>query len=89
MAEPNYKESDIAGTTFKRIWQVQINNPMDATPSLIMQEQDVYILENGKNVFQNCGTLYTALDPQSQLHLAVYNKLNELYILLREARDNG
>jgi hypothetical protein len=89
MAEQNYKQSDIAGTTFKRVYQITINNPMDNTPSLVMQEQDVYTLENGKNIFQPCGTLYTALDTTNELHLAIYAKLNELYVLLREARDNG
>jgi len=89
MSEQNYKQDNIAGTTFKRISQITINNPMDNTPSLVMQEQDVYTLENGKNIFQQCGTLYTTLDTNNELHLAIYQKLNELYVLLREARDNA
>jgi len=88
MADQNYKQSDIAGTTFKRVWQITINNPMDATPSLVMQEQDVYILPE-KTVYQNCGTLYTALDAENELHLTIQAKLGELYVLLREARDNA
>jgi hypothetical protein len=89
MAEQNYKQSDIAGTTFKRVWQITINNPMDNTPSLVMQEQDVYTLENGKNIFQPCGTLYTTLDVENELHLTIQAKLEELYVLLRKARDDA
>jgi hypothetical protein len=62
---------------------------MDNTPSLVMQEQDVYTLENGKNIFQPCGTLYTTLDVENELHLTIQAKLEELYVLLRKARDDA
>jgi hypothetical protein len=83
----NYKETTIEGTSYKRVFQVTINNPLDNTPSLTMQEQDVYILADGKKIYQPCGVLYTKLDQNNQLHTDIYNKLNELYVLLREARD--
>ena len=89
VTEQNYKQNDVVGTTFKRVYQITINNPMDNTPSLVMQEQDVYNLADNKNIFQSCGSLYTTLDKENELHLAIYSKLNELYVLLREARDNA
>jgi len=83
----NYAETAIVGSKYKRVCQVNISNPLDGTASITMQEQEVYVLAD-KNIYQPCGTLYKTFDKNSELDMAIYQKLNELYVLLRTARDN-
>jgi hypothetical protein len=83
----NYKETNVQGTKYKRAYRVEINNPLDGTPSAYIREQDVVILQDG-NIYQNNGTLYTAFDLNNPLHVDIYNKLNDLYVALRTLRDS-
>ena len=83
---PNYKESEITGQKWTRAVRVQIDNPINSTPSILFVEEEAINL--GAKVITNLsGNLYTQFAPENPLHLEIYTKLNELYILLREARD--
>jgi hypothetical protein len=84
----NYKESNVTGSKYRRACSVRINNPADNKPSLYIEEQDCIRLED-EVIYRPAGGLYTELDIANPLHLAIYEKIYELYVMLREARDNG
>ena len=85
----NYNETNIIGKSWKRIFQIIINNPEDNVASITLREQEVFNLNEDRKIYQDCGTLYEKFDSESELDNEIYNKLNELYILLREQRDNS
>lgn len=82
----DYKESSVAGTSWQRATRVVIENPYGGTPSVNIVEEKAINL--GEQVISNLsGNLSTQFDAENQLHMAIYEKLNELYVILREARD--
>lgn len=82
----DYKESTIAGTSWQRACRVVVENPLNGTPSILFVEEQAINL--GEQVISNLsGNLSTQFDAENQLHMAIYEKLNELYVILREARD--
>jgi len=86
MPEINYKESAIAGTKWTRAVRVQIDNPYQAIPNILFVEEEA--MQFGDKVVTNiCGNLNAAFDLENPLHVEIYTKLNELYVMLREARD--
>lgn len=85
----DYKETTVNGKEYRRCHKVEIYNPKGQQSHLRMFEQDVVTLSNGKELFQNNSSVYHAFDVNSELDIAIYTKLNELYVLLREARDKG
>ena len=85
----DYKETTVEGKEYRRCYKVEIFNPHEQQSHLRMFEQDVVTLDNGKKIYQNNTSLYHAFDTNSELDIAIYTKLNELYVLLREARDKG
>lgn len=85
---PNYKETTLSGSQYTRAVKVIIHNPRGEAPSLMMYEEDVAII-NGAEIKTPAGALACDFDPTNQLHLDIYAKLNELYTILREARDQA
>jgi len=86
METQNYKESSITGQKWTRAVRVQIDNLLNATPSILFVEEEAINL--GERVItEMSGNLSAAFDLENPLHVEIYTKLNELYILLREARD--
>lgn len=82
----DYKESSIAGTSWQRAVRVVVENPYGGVPSVNIVEEKAINL--GDSVITNlCGNLSTSFDAANPLHMAIYEKLNELYVVLREARD--
>jgi hypothetical protein len=89
MAEaPNYNETEMTGSSWQRACRVVVENPYQAVPSIVFVEEKVYNL--GERVIKEpVANLFVNMDPESLLHLEIYEKLNELYILLRQARDEA
>lgn len=85
---PNYKENNISGKKWQRAVRVVIENPYQALPSILFVEEEVVEAED-KLFKQPCANLSTSFDMNNPLHVEIYTKLNELYTLLREARDAG
>lgn len=83
---PNYKASTITGDQYTRAAAVRINNPVSEAPTIEFTEEEIVNLPN-RTLHQYAGTLTCTMDPENQLHLDIYDKLNELYTVLREARD--
>jgi hypothetical protein len=83
---PNYKESTVTGSSWVRAYNVSINNPYGGLPSIEFKEQKVVQLD-GEQIYKDCGTLRVDFNPANTDHLLLYDRLNELYIELREARD--
>lgn len=82
----DYKESSVAGTSWQRAVRVVVENPYGGAPSVNIVEEKVINL--GDSVITKlCGNLTTTFDPDNPLHMTIYEKLNELYVALREARD--
>lgn len=82
----DYKESSVAGTSWQRAVRVVVENPYGGVPSINIVEEKAVNLGDG--VITNlCGNLTTVFNPEDALHMAIYEKLNELYVVLREARD--
>jgi len=84
----NYKEKYVSGNKWQRAVRVVIENPYQALPSILFVEEEVVEAED-KLFKQPCANLSTSFDADNQLHVDIYTKLNELYTLLREARDAG
>lgn len=86
MTTPNYNESSVAGTQWQRACRVVIENPLNGTPSLMLVEERV--MQLGEDIIATpCANLSVAFDTNNPLHMDIYNKINEVYVLLREARD--
>ena len=84
----DYKETTVSGTTWTRALRVQVDNPYGGIPAIMFTEEEVTKIGE-KNISQLSANLSCSFDSAVQLHVDIYTKLNELYVLLREARDNG
>lgn len=85
MSGENYKQQAVIGEKHTRVYRVEIQNPYNGTPSIQFAEQDVITAEN-LAVEVHSGILETNFQPCA-LHQEIYNKVNELYLLLRNERD--
>jgi hypothetical protein len=85
---PNYNETAASGTSWQRAVRTVIENPYGGQPYLIFVEEKIYTLDDGKIIREPVANLQTSFDVANQLHLDIYMKLNELYTILREERDN-
>ena len=85
---PDYKETTVSGTAWQRAFRVSIDNAYGATPSIVFEEEKITNLA-GELVRQPAGTLSRAFDALNTNHVALYEMLNNLYIELREERDNA
>jgi hypothetical protein len=83
----DYKESPITGVTWTRACRVVLDNPQGGVPSCMFVEEEATRIGTNKVFTQPVANLSAAMDPANPLHLEIYNKVNELYVLLREARD--
>ena len=83
---PNYNETEMTGSSWQRACRVVVENPYQGLPSIVYVEEKVYNLGD-KVIKEPVSNLFVNMDPESLLHLEIYEKLNELYILLRQARD--
>jgi hypothetical protein len=83
----DYRETTISGTSWRRAFRVEITNPLGQPASISYFEQDIATV--GVNQFMTIAPerLSAEFDLNNQLHVDIYTKLNELYVLLREARD--
>lgn len=86
MNTPNYQSTQISGESWKRISRVQIDNPRNATPSLLMVEDEV-INMGTKELATTVANLSCQFDASDPDDVALYDLLNKKYIKLREARD--
>lgn len=83
---PNYKESNVTGTQWQRATRIVIENPFGGIPTVNFIEEKATQL--GESVItQLCANLIVAFDPGNPAHLDLYDKLNSLYTVAREARD--
>ena len=83
----DYRESTVTGTAWQRVCRVEINNPLNGVPTALFVEEKAVSLGEGNVITTPCANLSVAFDANNELHQAIYAKLNELYALLREARD--
>jgi len=86
--ETNYKQTDVAGEKWQRACRVQIDNPIGKNPSILFVEEEVVNLGD-KQYTELVANLSAPFDVNNQLHVELYTKLNELYTLLRTARDEA
>lgn len=82
----DYKESTVSGTSWTRVCRAVIENPHGGAPTLMFVEEEVTVIGD-KTINQPCANLFVQMDAGNALHTEIYNKLNELYVVLREARD--
>ena len=88
MSTELYNATTVIGQKYKRAAVVTIENALGAIPKVIFHECDVVAMEGGTTVSTLPNDSCTAIfDINNPLHLDIYNKLNELYIVTREARD--
>ena len=83
---PNYKQATVAGEKWTRAARLLVENPLNGRPSILFVEEEA-INFGGKTITNLSGNLSTQFDENNALHLSIYAKLDELYILLREERD--
>lgn len=84
----DYKESNVSGTSWWRAKTVIISNPYQGVPSLGIEEEECINI-NGDIIKRPVGGLSVSMDAQNPLHVTIYDKLNELYEILRTARDQA
>ena len=82
----DYKESSVNGTSWQRAVRVVVENPYGGVSSINFVEEKAINLD-GTITTQLCSNLITQFSGENPLHVEIYTKLNELYVLLREARD--
>lgn len=83
----DYKETTVTGSKWQRAVRVVIDNPYNCLPSILFVEEE--LINTGDMIIPRlCSNLSAVFDPKNEIHIEIYTKLNELYILLREERDN-
>lgn len=88
MNTPNYNETNISGQTWQRSHHVTIQNPLGNKPLITFGEEKVFVIGD-RTIKEFVGTnLSIEFNPENPKHLAIYMALNDLYIELRELRDN-
>lgn len=86
MNTPNYKESTVSGEQWTRASQVHIQNTFGQTPQIVFTETQVTNI--GDRILQEqVGSLVCSFDATKPSHLELYERLNAIYVELREARD--
>ncbi len=88
MDTPTYNPTTVSGESWQRACSVHIDNPSDGLPSLNIIEQRVILLSDGRKIYEPVGSLTAEFDATDPLHGQIYMLLNDLYIALREVRDN-
>lgn len=86
MNEPNYQESAVTGTTWKRACRIFVENPLNGAPSMMIVEEEAIVLGD-KTITNVCANLTVRFDPNNADHMAAYATLNKLYVAAREERD--
>lgn len=83
----DYKALDVVGNKWQRAVRVVVDNPYNCLPSILFVEEEIF--NTGDTLIPRlCRNLQTTFDSKSELHIEIYTKLNELYVLLREEEDN-
>lgn len=98
----NYKQTTVLGEAWQRAARVVVENPLNATPSILIVEEEAIVLGD-KTITNVCGNLscqfdpaatFPGLDPETGLpvgrditHGEVYALLNSLYMHLAKLRD--
>lgn len=65
----NYKETNIAGTQWKRSHRVIIDNPLNGSPRVIFMEQTVNAIQGGDTITQPAGQIEKNFDPYGVIDL--------------------
>lgn len=99
---PNYKESNVVGTSWQRAYQVLIENPYNGTPSITFNEEA--IIDTGSEIISKhvYALTRTMAEPTTEFQLKnpftgdvigvasyqdAYVMLSSLYMALAEERD--
>ena len=83
----DYKEGTVEGNKWQRVCRVVIENQHLQTPSLMFIEEEVINLGGGSYICKPVSNLSKTYDSTNELHSTIYNKLDELYVILRTERD--
>lgn len=83
----DYKEGTVAGNKWQRVCRVVIENQHLKNPTLMFLEEEVINLGDGTYICKPISNINKEFDTTNELHTTIYNKLNELYIILRTERD--
>ena len=60
---PDYKESDVAGKSWRRCYRVLAENPLGGTPAINYAQQDVVQIGDGEHITRDAGLLIATLTP--------------------------
>lgn len=92
MTAPNYRETAVNGTQWRRAYSVLITNPLDDLNSATInfQEEDVLLLPGGEKIVRPVGSLSATFNPVGNFSIlnpetgAVVNSMThpELYAIL-------
>lgn len=101
---PDYKQSDISGTTWQRCYQVVLDNPLGGVPTVRFDEQEVLSID-GREMRRPRGTLSLPYDPtrvialrnpatgeltgESTTYAQAYELIYSAYITAALARDEA
>lgn len=64
-----YKQSNIAGTSYERTYKIEIDYPDDGIPVAIMRREKIFVLSDGSKLHQPMVDLPVAFDPSKQYAL--------------------
>lgn len=65
----NYKETNIAGTQWKRSHRVIIDNPLNEAPRVIFMEQTVNAIQGGDVITRPAGNIEKVFEPHGIINL--------------------
>ena len=85
---PNYNESSASGTSWQRAVRTVIENPYGGQPYLTFVEEKIYTMDDGRIIREPVSNLNVSFNADDPLHGYIYYYLNELYVVLRDLRDN-
>lgn len=101
---PNYKETEVTATQWRRAIAMNIRNVYQSVPRLTIEEEDVLAMPDGRLVFTPAGSLVSLFDPSRTIPMrnpetgeltgeevsegSLYQLLYSLYMREALERDN-
>jgi len=83
----DYRESTVTGTQWTRSNVVVINNDFGKPPKITFGEETRIAIGDG-SIQASTSAVSCEFDAENPAHIELYTKLNDLYTILRELRDN-
>ena len=92
---PKYNETSIVGESWKRAYQILIENPYNKSPKIRFSEEEIFVASDGRlagsysgggieEIFtsENANTQFQLRNPETEEYIEQYASYRDLYILI-------